>query len=81
MRRVERSGLLNADQHFGRRCFSSHLEHFLDRATWLLLALKALFWELAETIAGTVITAVDRVETIKSSSERGNNRDWPLTVV
>lgn len=30
------------------------LNHFLDRATWLLLAPKVRFWELAGTISGTV---------------------------
>jgi hypothetical protein len=33
---------------------SSRLNHFLDRATWLLLALAARFWELTGTILGTV---------------------------
>ena len=50
------SGLLNADQHLGHLRFSSQIlaVHFLDRATWLLLAPKAWFWELAGTISGTL---------------------------
>jgi len=49
--------LLNADQHFGHRRFSSQssrFNHFLDHATWLLLAPEARFCELAGTISGTV---------------------------
>jgi hypothetical protein len=33
---------------------SSAFNHFLDRASWLLFAPRALFWELAGTILGTV---------------------------
>jgi hypothetical protein len=49
-------GLLNADQHFGHRRFSSQIlafNHFLDRPTWLVLAPEARFRELAGTISGT----------------------------
>ncbi|HXW06872.1 MAG TPA: hypothetical protein VD833_16685 [Vicinamibacterales bacterium] len=55
---AEGGGLLNADQPLGHLRFSSHilvLNHFLDRAAWLLLALDAAFWELAGTILGTVV--------------------------
>jgi hypothetical protein len=38
----------------------SRFNYFLDRPTWLLLALEALFWKLAGTILGTTFTAVDR---------------------
>jgi hypothetical protein len=51
------SGLLNADQHFGHRRFprkSPRFNRFLDRPTWLPLALEARFWELSGTISGTV---------------------------
>jgi hypothetical protein len=56
---AEGDGLLNADQHFGPSCFppkSSRFNHFIDRACWLLLALKASFWELTGTILGTVVS-------------------------
>ena len=33
------------------------LNHFLDRATWLLLAPKVRFWELAGTISGQSIVS------------------------
>ena len=38
-----------------REVKSSRFNHFLDRPTWLLLALKAPFWELAGTILGTAL--------------------------
>jgi hypothetical protein len=54
---AEGDGLLNADQHFGHRVFprkSSRFNHFLNHATWLLLALEVPFWKLAGTILGTL---------------------------
>jgi hypothetical protein len=38
---------------------SSPFNHFLDGASWLLLAPDALFWELAGTILGTVVDVDD----------------------
>ena len=35
---------------------SLRFNHFLDQASWLLLALKTRFWELVGTISGTVVT-------------------------
>jgi hypothetical protein len=57
-------GLLNADQHFGHRRFSSQILAFsitfLDPPIWLLLAPEARFWELAGTISGTDLSWMER---------------------
>jgi hypothetical protein len=54
---LDGTGLLNVDQHLGHRRFPrklSRFNHFLDQASWLLLAPQAPLGKLAGTIVDTL---------------------------
>ena len=52
-----------------------HFQHFANRATWLPLALEALFWRVAGTIVGTVPLRDERLSRHKVGRDQGRASD------